>query len=104
MKYRLTVLGLVMSFLVNAQTNESVINVPYNSNGSTRKTLLYKPDDYSSTTTSYPILIFLHGAGESTTSLSSIYNNSGAGGPAYFIENGQWPASFTNPADGKAYK
>lgn len=89
-----------------AQGPQTTINVHINGS-QTRPALLYLPDDYSSTTTQYPLLVFLHGAGESSSSgqLSKIYNSSTAGGPAYFIAHGQWPtAGFVNPADGQTYK
>ena len=61
------------------------------------------PVNYSSTTTTYPVLIFLHGAGEAGTDLSKIYNSTTSGGPPYFIEHNQFPDSVLNPVDGKYY-
>jgi hypothetical protein len=89
-----------------AQGPQTSINVQINAS-QTRPALLYLPNDYNSTTTQYPLLIFLHGAGEASNpaNLSKIYNSSGAGGPAYFLAQGTWPTSgFVNPADGLTYK
>ncbi len=95
----------LISLISVAQGNQTTITVPTNSSGTqTFPALLFKPDDYATTTGNYPLIIFLHGAGEAGTSLSKIYNNSSAGGPAYFIAQNQWPASFTNPANGQQYK
>ena len=68
--------------------------------------LLALPDDYSTTSGRYPLIVFLHGKGEASdpANLSKIYKSTTAGGPANFIARGLWPSSFTNPADGKAYK
>jgi predicted esterase len=84
--------------------NQQIIPVPITSTGTTENALLSLPNDYSSTTTSYPLLIFLHGVGEAGSDLSKIYNSTNSGGPAYFIGKGTFPTSFTNPADGKVYK
>src|SRR5438105_13768547 len=84
--------------------NQQSITVPITSSGTTENALLSLPNDYGSTTTSYPLIVFLHGTGEAGTDLSLIYNSSSAGGPAYYIGQGTFPTSFTNPADGKTYK
>ena len=105
MKYLLTSLLFLFSLTLFSQTVEKVINLPTTASASpTRPTLIYMPDDYGSTSTHYPLLLFFHGSGESGTDLSQIYNSTTAGGPPYLIEHGGWPESFTNPKDGKAYK
>lgn len=106
MRKLLTILLLSLNFLAESQSVQTAINVPYTSSASpTSPALLYKPDDYATaTSTYYPLLIFLHGSGEAGSNLSQIYNNSTAGGPAYFIEHSGWPSSFTNPMDGQPYK
>src|ERR1700761_7430743 len=105
MKRLLLWLSFIGPLSVFSQSVEKVINLPTSSGSSpTRPSLIYYPDDYNSGSTKYPLLVFLHGSGESGANLSQIYNNSNAGGPAYFIEHGSWPSSFTNPTDGKAYK
>lgn len=85
----------------NAQV-EKIINVPYTSSASpTFQALINLPSDYTTAPTKkYPLLVFCHGDGEAGTNISLIYNSLSSGGPSYFIEHGQWPASFTNPATG----
>ncbi|WP_177224154.1 PKD domain-containing protein [Thermoflavifilum thermophilum] len=95
---------LFQPFISLAQGDQSAIQVPINQYGSTEGALLHLPDDYASTTYTYPLLVFFHGTGESGTDLSKIYNSSGAGGPAYFIAHNQWPSYFINPKDGRSYK
>lgn len=105
MRKLLTILLSALAVSGMAQTAGTTITVPTNASGSTEPAYLYKPDNYATaTSTFYPIIIFLHGAGESCPPLSNIYNNSSSGGPLYFIEHGQWPSSFVNPADGLSYK
>jgi len=86
------------------QGDQTIINVPINATGSTFQAILHLPNDYGTTTTAYPLLIFLHGLGEGGPNPASIYTSSTAGGPAYFIAQGVFPASFVNPKDGKSYK
>ncbi|HLX67876.1 MAG TPA: carbohydrate-binding protein [Puia sp.] len=86
------------------QGDQTIINVPINATGTTFQAILHLPNDYGATTTAYPLLIFLHGLGEGGPNPASIYTSSTAGGPAYFIAQGVFPASFVNPKDGKSYK
>jgi len=103
---------LLMFFLAGLWTQayaqiETSITVPYTSAASpTFPALLYLPDDYATTgTQQYPLLVFLHGSGESCPPQSSLYNSTGSGGVPYAIEHGQWPTTgFVNPKDGKTYK
>ncbi|MBS1660655.1 MAG: carbohydrate-binding protein [Bacteroidetes bacterium] len=99
---------LLLAFLVPAvcfgQGDQTIINVPIDNSGTTEKAILHLPDDYGKTTTKYPIMVFLHGIGEGGTNPASIYGNSNAGGPAYWISQGKFPSSFVNPADKKTYK
>jgi hypothetical protein len=102
-KFLLFFPALLCIVVANAQI-EKTINVPYTSSSSpTFQALVYLPTDYSTATTKqYPLLVFCQGAGEAADGggVSKIYNSSGSGGPAYFIEHGGWPASFTNPVTG----
>lgn len=102
MKKILFAILILVSFSGFGQS-EAVIQVPRDATHN-YPALLYKPDDYAATSTKYPLLIFLAGVGENNAPLSNLYNSSSAGGPAYFIEHGTWPTSFTNPADGLPYK
>lgn len=102
--YLFLLLCLVICIAGMAQGPQTAINVHVNS-FQTRPALLYLPNDYNSTTTQYPLLVFLHGAGERGENLQNIYNSSNAGGPAYFIAHNQWPVNgFVNPADAQTYK
>lgn len=95
---------MLFPVIVYAQGDQIAIQVPISNSGFTEGALLHLPDDYDSTTHTYPLLLFFHGKGEAGTDLSKIYNSSGAGGPAYFIAHNQWPSYFINPKDGKPYK
>jgi endoglucanase len=86
------------------QGDQTIITVPINATGSTFQAILHLPNDYGTTSTAYPLLIFLHGLGEGGPNPASIYTSSTAGGPAYFIAQGVFPTSFVNPKDGKSYK
>lgn len=94
---------LFLPLLSIAQGDQKIINVTAGG-GVTQKAILHLPDDYTSTSTKYPLLVFVNGSGEAGTDPSKIYNSPTAGGPAYFIASGGWPSSFKNPKDGKSYK
>src|SRR5258708_5245392 len=83
---------------------QAIIRVPLDRYGTEESAILHLPDDYARTSTRYPLMVFLHGVGEGGEKPASIYNSASAGGPAYFIAHGKFPASFINPADGKSYK
>ena len=51
----------------HAQSIEKEINIPVNVN-----TLLYIPDDYLSSEKEWPLILFLHGAGERGNDLSKV--------------------------------
>lgn len=74
---------------------QEIITLPSNFHG-----LLYKPVGYSTFSGTYPLLVFCHGSLLAGTDPTVISSNSLEGGPAYFIEQGQWPSSFTNPITG----
>lgn len=101
---RLSIFALLLPGLLSfGQGDQTIINVPI-SVSTTEKAILHLPDDYATTTINYPVMVFLHGAGEGGTNPASIYGSASAGGPAYFIAQKTFPASFANPADGKSYK
>lgn len=98
---RLILIAVLLAGLASeAQVNHLIITVATGTS-STVPALLRLPNWYTdSTTKKFPLIVFGHGAGQAGTNLASIYNSSTAGGPAYFIENGGWPETFTNPAGG----
>lgn len=89
--------------MVMAQGDQTQINVKINTVDN-RPAWLILPDDYASTSSQYPLIIFLHGAGEAGNNMSVLWSGNGAHGPSYFKAQNQWPSSFTNPADGQPYK
>jgi hypothetical protein len=104
-----TILGLSLFLFwtkeVVGQAPMTVESISLNKYG-VENALVYKPSNYSPAK-KYPLLMFYHGDGEkgsSVTDLSKLYNNSNAGGPAYFIAHNQWPDSFYNYKDGRYYQ
>ena len=95
---------LLLPIISFGQGDQTIINVPIDNGGGTEKAILHLPDDYSKTSGKYPLLVFLHGIGESGTNPAVIYTNSNSGGPSYFIAQGKFPSSFVNPADKQTYK
>ncbi len=58
--------------------NQTVINVPISQSGTSSQALIYYPDDYflpQNANKRYPLLIFLHGAGEGAGNNIAIVNN-----------------------------
>lgn len=102
MKQLLIAFSFLLSLTGYCQGDQTIIKVPISATA-TEQAIVHLPDDYATTTTKYPLLVFFHGDGEAVTP-SAIYSSSTAGGPAYFIAQGKFPSSFINPADGKAYK
>src|SRR5882762_2075604 len=100
------ILSIILSIPIFCfgQGDQTLIKVPIDINGATETAILHLPDDYGTTTTSYPLLVFMHGLGEGGTNPATIYNSSNAGGPAYFIAQKIFPSSFINPIDKKVYK
>ena len=95
---------LLLPAFCYGQGDQTIIKVPIDGSGTSESAILHLPDDYSTTTTKYPIMVFLHGMGEGGTNPATIYNSSSAGGPAYYIGQKTFPSSFVNPVDGKSYK
>lgn len=69
--------------------DQTIISIP-----GIAKAILHLPFDYNTGTSNYPLLVFLHGKGEGGLDPATIYNSAAAGGPAYFIGLGQWPANL----------
>lgn len=82
MKYLLIL--LLFPFILNAQTigRQSVDSFPRNVFGTRTYALVWLPQSYTSTQRSYPLIIFLHGAGETGTTISDLsrLNNTGLPG------------------------
>jgi hypothetical protein len=81
-----------------AQGPQQLVTVPIGP-GSSVPGWLYLPADYSSTTNSYPVILFFHGSGEAGTDPARVLRN----GIPRMIANGVRPDSIVNPADGKKY-
>ncbi len=103
MRSLLTILALFTVLQVFGQGSQQSITVPVRP-GVTEPALLSLPNDYGTGSLRYPLLVFLHGAGDAGTDLSVIYNDAQGGGPAYFISQGTFPTSFVNPKTGISYK
>lgn len=54
--------------------------------------------------TKYPLIVFLHGLGESGNTPAQLIANSQSGGPCYVIGQAQWPTSTVNPIDAQSYQ
>jgi hypothetical protein len=86
---RLIILSLLFASLLSfGQGDQTNIQIP-----GVELAILHLPADYNSNPANHPLLVFLHGKGEGGANPSTIYNSAGAGGPAYFISKGTWPAS-----------
>ena len=95
---------LLFPVVCYGQGDQTIITVPIDASGTTFQAILHLPNDYTTTNTAYPLMMFFHGVGEGGPNPASIYTSSTAGGPAYFIAQGTFPSSFVNPKDGKSYK
>ncbi|HEX5154083.1 MAG TPA: carbohydrate-binding protein [Parafilimonas sp.] len=72
------------------------------SNNAKTDGLTWLPADYYSTNTSYPLIIFLHAAGETGDGIPGLYNLLHVGLPRKISEG--WDPQAVNPADGKTYQ
>src|ERR1700744_1259111 len=105
MKNLFYALLLLLPGLCLGQGDQTIITVPINASGTTTfQAILHLPNDYATSSTKYPLLLFFHGSGEGGASPAPTYNSPSPGGPAYWIAQGQFPASFVNPKDGQSYK
>src|SRR5206468_6592678 len=64
--------------------------------------LTWVPTDYNQTSNKYPLIVFLHGIGETGTGVDGLSRLVGTGLP-YRIASG-WNPEAVNPADGQNYK
>lgn len=90
---------------VNAQTvigRQNVDQYPITSKGSTTYGLTWLPTDYASTSKSYPLIIFLHAAGEVGDGVAGLNNLIKVGLPKKIAEG--WNPQAVNPSDKKNYQ
>src|SRR4051794_33849882 len=108
MKTRRVFLLMVLSAVICAHSHgqvmgrQNVDQYPTTAWGTLTYGLTYLPSDYNSTTTSYPLIIFLHGSGEGGDGIPGL-NNLLVYGLPNRIANG-WDPQAVNPADGQNYK
>lgn len=102
MRYILLIAIIFSFFFCVGQGDMARIVVP-TTNGQD-SALLHLPNDFNTTTGTYPLLVFCHGDGEAGNNLSKIYTSATSGGPAYVIAQNKFPSSFINPKDSKQYK
>ena len=96
-----TCIILCMSAAVNAQTiigRQIADQFPMNTWGGTTYALTWLPQTYNSTTRDYPLIIFLHGTGESGTGITGLSRLNNTGLPNR-IANG-FNAVAVNPKTG----
>src|SRR4051812_3818355 len=95
---------LLMSTL-SAQTmigRQRVDQFPSSSWGTTTYALTWLPTDYNSTNKDYPLIIFLHGAGENGVGVNGLWNLLGTALPQKIAWG--WNPEAVNPVDGQTYK
>lgn len=92
----LSLIASVYPYVTKAQGDQTAISVKL-ATGQTTGAWLHLPDDYNSTSTSYPLLIFLHGVGEGGTDVNAVL----AHGVPKMIANG---AKMQYTVNGKLFK
>jgi hypothetical protein len=98
-------LSFFICIIANSQTTigrQKVDQYKISSYGTLTYGLTWLPTDYNSTTTKYPLIIFLHGTGEAGSGIGGLNNLIGTGLPQ-IIANG-FNVEATNPNDGLNYK
>ena len=102
----LTILWCTLSSTSISQTvigRQNVDQFPCTSWGTIAYGLTWLPTDYTTNLTQrYPLLIFLHGVGETGNGVGGLYTLLNTGLPQT-IANG-WDPEAVNPADGQNYK
>lgn len=104
-KFLFLILLFPCTFTLYSQTiigRQNVDQYPIDAYGTKTYGLTWLPDDYSSTTTSYPLIIFLHGTGETGDGISGLNNLLHTGLPKVIADG--WNPQALNPADNKNYK
>ena len=89
----------------NAQTvigRQKVDQYPITSKGSVTYGLTWLPTDYASTSKSYPLIIFLHAAGEVGDGIAGLNNLIKVGLPKKIADG--WNPQAVNPSDKKNYQ
>lgn len=100
----LVLLCTISQFTVFSQTTigrQKVDQFPINQWGGTQYGLTWLPTDYNTSTTKYPLIIFLHGSGEAGSGVGGLYNLITTAIPQK-IANG-WDPVAVNPVDGQTY-
>ncbi|WP_343692552.1 PKD domain-containing protein [Chitinophaga sp.] len=92
----LSLSALLYPYVMKAQGDQTAITVKLGPSQTTGA-WLHLPDDYNSTSTSYPLLIFLHGVGEGGTDVNAVL----AHGVPKMIANG---AKMQYTVNGKLFK
>ena len=85
--------------VIGRQKVEQLVSTSW---GATSYALTWLPTDYANTSHQYPLIIFLHGKGETGDGLYGLYNLISTALPQT-IANG-WNPEAINPADGQLYK
>lgn len=92
----LSLSAILYPYVTKAQGDQTAITVKLGTSQTTGA-WLHLPDDYNSTSTSYPLLIFLHGVGEAGTDVNAVL----AHGVPKMIANG---AKMQYTVNGKLFK
>lgn len=102
---QLVLLCTFFQFTVFSQTiigRQKVDQFPINQWGNTTYGLTWLPADYSTSSTKYPLIVFLHGSGEAGTGIGGLYNLISTAIPQK-IANG-WDPMAVNPVNGQTYQ
>ena len=101
----LLLLCIIISGAAHSQTTigrQKVDQFPITTSGSLTYGLTWLPTDYNTSTTKYPLIIFLHGAGEDGDGISGLNQLISTALPKRIADG--WNPEAVNPADGQTYK